>query len=136
MLGVARQSKGSWAPSLGLEHEECLVLALEQVEEQHPFGLISNGGGKTLTHDYMPACGLVLQFVVLIYFLLDIRGKVFVKLLALLLVTVVADADGGLLQVLGHVREPHSVLWHWLFLHLLLLRIIVIGHFELIFCYN
>ena len=32
--------------SLCLEHEECLMLILEQIEEEYPFGLIGDGRGE------------------------------------------------------------------------------------------
>ena len=47
--------------SLRLEHEEGLVVAFEQVEEEHPLRLVSDRGSERLARNHVPSGGLVFE---------------------------------------------------------------------------
>ena len=68
------------ACSLRLEHEEGLVVALEQVEEQDPRGLVREGGGERLAADNVPSRRLVLQFGSLLDGSLNLSRQLLVEL--------------------------------------------------------
>ena len=95
--------------SLRLEHEECLVLTLKQVEKENPFRLVGDGWCKAFTGNHVPASCLVLKLFISVELSLNLSGEFFIQLV--ILTRCIADSNCDVLQVLWHVWKPHSVLW-------------------------
>ena len=101
--------------SLRLEHEERLVMSLEQIKEEHEFGLIGDCRCETFARDHVPAGCLVLQVGVRLNLHLDLRGQVLVYFA--LLGGLLNQANGFIDHVPGHVGETDSMRGKGLNLH-------------------
>jgi hypothetical protein len=113
-LGAAREvphpAAAELGCSLGLEDEEGLVAAFEEVEEASPFCVVGNREGKVLAADDVPAGAAVLGEWVLAEAVLDLGGDELVE--RVLLIALLTDTDNVLDNLKRHVSESGSVLGH------------------------
>ena len=71
------------AASLSLEHEERLVMALQQVKEENAGGLVCDGRCEALASHDVPSGGLILQLSVCLDLCLNLTAQVLVDLMLL-----------------------------------------------------
>ena len=103
------------AASLRLEHEERLVMALKQVEEEHEFGLIGDRRCEAFARDHVPTGCLVLEVGVRLNLHLDLRGQIFVYFA--FLGGLFDQSNGFVDHVPRHVGETDSMRGKGLNLH-------------------
>ena len=108
--------------SLGLEDEERLVAAFEEIEEASPFCVVRNREGEVLAADDVPSGAAVLGEFVFAEAVLDLGGDELVK--RMLLIDLLTDTDNVLNNLKRHVSESGSVLGHC---HLIFLHFVFVG---------
>jgi len=97
--------------SLGLEYQEGLVAAFEQVEEARPLGVIRDRQSEVLAADDVPSSAAILSQFVGAELALNLSGNLLVQVV--LLVGSLTSSDDLLHNVEGHVGESNSILGHW-----------------------